>query len=105
MVDYIVQYNDLQAYVKKLLKKLGLKKKDLETVADVIIDASLKGIDSLLSTIQMPGGVPVACMAIGKAGAKNAAVLALQILALNDKRIANKLLIYKRRLASLVKAK
>ena len=66
---------------------------------------SLKGLDSLLSTVQMPGGVPVACMAIGKAGAKNAAIFALQILALNDKKIANKLLIYKRKLASLVKTK
>jgi 5-(carboxyamino)imidazole ribonucleotide mutase len=66
---------------------------------------SLKGIDSLLSIVQMPGGVPVACMAIGKAGAKNAAIFALQILGLNDKKIANKLVIYKRRLASLVKIK
>ena len=41
---------------------------------------SLKGIDALLSTVQMPGGVPVACMAIGKAGAKNAAVFAIRIL-------------------------
>ena len=43
---------------------------------------SLKGLDSLLSTAQMPSGVPVACMAIGKAGAKNAAVLAARILGL-----------------------
>ena len=60
---------------------------------------SLKGLDSLLSTVQMPGGVPVACMAIGKSGAKNAAIFALQILALNDKKIAKKLLIYKRKLS------
>ncbi|MBU4311721.1 MAG: 5-(carboxyamino)imidazole ribonucleotide mutase [Candidatus Omnitrophica bacterium] len=43
---------------------------------------ALKGLDSLLSTVQMPGGVPVACMAIGKAGAKNAAILASRILSL-----------------------
>ena len=43
---------------------------------------SLKGLDSLLSTVQMPSGVPVACMAIGKAGAKNAAILAARILGL-----------------------
>jgi len=43
---------------------------------------SLKGLDSLLSTAQMPSGVPVACMAIGKAGAKNAAILAARILGL-----------------------
>jgi len=63
---------------------------------------SLKGLDSLLSTVQMPGGVPVACMAIGKSGAKNAAIFALQILALNDKRIADKLQNYKKKLARVV---
>ncbi len=66
---------------------------------------NLKGLDSLLSTVQMPGGVPVACMAIGSSGAKNAAIFALQIIAINDERIANKLLIYKRKLASSVKRK
>lgn len=48
---------------------------------------SLKGLDSLLSIAQMPGGIPVACMSIGKAGAKNAALLALEMLALGDKKI------------------
>lgn len=48
------------------------------------------GLDALLSTVQMPGGVPVATVAVGKAGAKNAAYLAAQILALNDKNIAAK---------------
>ncbi len=47
----------------------------------------LKGLDSLLSTVQMPPGVPVATMAIGKAGAQNAAVFAAQILALGDPRL------------------
>ena len=47
----------------------------------------LKGIDSLFSTVQMPGGVPVSCMSIGKSGARNAAIAALQILGLNDKNI------------------
>jgi phosphoribosylaminoimidazole carboxylase PurE protein len=51
----------------------------------------LGGLDALLSTVQMPGGVPVATVAIGKAGAKNAAVLAIQILALSDKSLAGKL--------------
>ena len=51
----------------------------------------LAGLDALLSTVQMPGGVPVATVAIGKAGAKNAAVLAVQILALSDKNLASKL--------------
>ncbi len=49
------------------------------------------GLDALLSTVQMPSGVPVATVAIGKAGAKNAAILAVQILALSDKTLADKL--------------
>jgi phosphoribosylaminoimidazole carboxylase PurE protein len=49
------------------------------------------GLDALLSTVQMPPGIPVACMAIGKAGAKNAAVFAVQILALGDPALADKL--------------
>jgi 5-(carboxyamino)imidazole ribonucleotide mutase len=49
--------------------------------------ASLKGLDSLLSMVQMPGGVPVATFAIGKAGAVNAALFAVAILALNDAKI------------------
>ncbi|MBE0534416.1 MAG: 5-(carboxyamino)imidazole ribonucleotide mutase [Phycisphaerae bacterium] len=49
------------------------------------------GLDALLSTVQMPPGVPVASMAIGKAGAKNAAIFAVQILALNDKKLADQL--------------
>jgi 5-(carboxyamino)imidazole ribonucleotide mutase len=51
----------------------------------------LKGLDSLLSTVQMPAGVPVATMAIGSAGAKNAAIFAAQILALGDPRLAERL--------------
>ena len=50
------------------------------------------GVDALYSTVQMPGGMPVATVAIGKAGAKNAAFLAMQILALSDEKIAKKLL-------------
>ena len=53
--------------------------------------SSLKGIDALLSTVQMPPGVPVACVAIGASGAKNAGYLAAQILGLSDKKIAEKL--------------
>jgi 5-(carboxyamino)imidazole ribonucleotide mutase len=51
----------------------------------------LKGEDALLSTVQMPAGIPVACVAIGKAGAKNAAFLAAQILAATDASIADRL--------------
>ncbi|OGX16460.1 MAG: 5-(carboxyamino)imidazole ribonucleotide mutase [Omnitrophica WOR_2 bacterium RBG_13_41_10] len=67
----------------------------LPVIAIPIETKSLKGLDSLLSTVQMPAGIPVACMAIGKAGSKNAALFALEILAISDKKIAKKLLCYK----------
>lgn len=51
----------------------------------------LKGQDALLSTVQMPGGIPVATVAIGKAGAKNAGYLAAQIMAVSDSELADKL--------------
>ena len=51
----------------------------------------MDGLDALLSTVQMPGGMPVATLAVGKAGAKNAAYLALQILANNDDELKAKL--------------
>ena len=64
----------------------------LKPVVGVPMDAgSLKGLDALLSTVQMPGGIPVACVAIGKAGAKNAGYLAAQIIALQDTEVADKL--------------
>lgn len=64
----------------------------LKPVIGVPLDAGpLQGMDSLLSTVQMPGGIPVATVAIGKAGAKNAAYLAAQILALNDADLAAKI--------------
>ncbi len=65
----------------------------------------LKGMDSLLSTVQMPSGVPVATVAIGDAGAKNAAVLACQILALNNRSLQKKLERYKSELLSKIKEK
>ena len=58
--------------------------------------AGLGGIDALLSTVQMPPGVPVATVAIGKAGAKNAALLAVQILALSDEGLHKKLADFKK---------
>jgi len=61
-------------------------------VIGVPIDSTvLNGMDALLSTVQMPPGVPVAAVAVGKGGAKNAALLALRILSLNDKAIEKKL--------------
>ena len=53
--------------------------------------ATLQGMDSLLSMVQMPAGVPVGTLAIGKAGAKNAALLALQMLALSDPQLASRI--------------
>jgi phosphoribosylaminoimidazole carboxylase PurE protein len=56
----------------------------------------LGGVDALLSTVQMPPGVPVATMAIGKAGAKNAALFAIQILALSDEKLTQKFVEFKK---------
>ncbi len=65
-------------------------------VIGVPIDSSpLKGLDALLATVQMPGGVPVATMSLGKAGAKNAGVFAAQIIAVSDVKVANRLKVYK----------
>ena len=75
-------------------------------VIGVPIDSSpLKGMDALLATVQMPGGIPVATMAIGKAGARNAGVFAVQILAVNSKRLRDKLAAYKVELAKGVEEK
>ena len=72
-------------------------------VIGVPIDSSaLKGLDALLSTVQMPPGVPVATVSIGKPGATNAGVLAAQILAVGDASIATRLDAYKRKLADKV---
>jgi len=67
--------------------------------------SSLQGMDALLATVQMPGGIPVATMAIGKAGAKNAGLLAVQILALNDAVLAKKLKQHKKDQAKEVERK
>lgn len=66
---------------------------------------SLNGMDSLLATVQMPGGVPVATMAIGKPGATNAGIFAAQILATSDAQIAHVLAEYKKELAAGVAEK
>lgn len=65
----------------------------------------LKGVDSLFSVVQMPAGIPVATVTIGKAGAKNAAVLAIQILSLNDKRLGKYLDEFKKKLVLGVREK
>jgi phosphoribosylamine---glycine ligase len=74
-------------------------------VIGVPIDSSaLKGLDALLSTVQMPPGVPVATVSIGKPGATNAGVLAAQILALGDGGVRERLVRYKAGLADKVEA-
>lgn len=63
----------------------------VKPVIGIPINSSLDGLDALLSTVQMPSGIPVATVAIGKAGAKNAAYLAAQIIAVQDADLAQKL--------------
>lgn len=65
----------------------------------------LQGMDALLATVQMPAGIPVATMAIGKAGARNAALFAVRILALSDKNLAKKLEQFSKDMAQAVEKK
>ena len=75
-------------------------------IIGVPIDSScLQGMDALLATVQMPPGIPVATMAIGKPGARNAGILAVQILALADAGLAEKLQEYKKDMAAKVEQK
>jgi len=75
-------------------------------VIGVPIDATaLNGLDALLATVQMPGGIPVATMAIGKAGAKNAALFAIRILSLTDAKLHQRLLAYIDNMAQEVEKK
>ena len=80
-----------------------------ETILPVIgvpINSSpLQGFDALLATVQMPGGIPVATMAVGDAGAKNAAVFAAEILSLSDKKISQRLNDFKKEMALDVEKK
>ncbi len=80
-----------------------------ETILPVIavpIDATaLKGMDALLAMVQMPAGIPVATMAIGKAGARNAGIFAVQILAVDDAELGEKLIQFKADMAKGVEAK
>ena len=70
-----------------------------------IPSTSLNGLDSLLSVVQMPAGIPVATVAIGKAGATNAGILAAQIIGLSDGAIADKVRLHKQKLAEGVEEK
>ncbi len=77
----------------------------LPVLAVPIASTALQGFDSLLATVQMPAGVPVACLAIGKSGATNAAILAVEILALSDPALAKKLAEHKEKLTRSVAEK
>lgn len=77
----------------------------LPVIGVPINSSPLNGMDSLLSMVQMPGGVPVATMSIGKAGAKNAGVFAVQVLARSDKSLRKRLDAYKKKLAEDVEKK
>jgi phosphoribosylaminoimidazole carboxylase PurE protein len=77
----------------------------LPVIGVPIPSTSLNGMDSLLATVQMPAGIPVATVAIGKPGATNAGILAAQILALSDAGIAKKMEAHKEKLASGVEEK
>ena len=75
-------------------------------VIGVPIDSScLQGLDSLLATVQMPPGIPVATMALGKPGAKNAAIFAVQILAQSEPRLVEELAKFKADMAAAVEKK
>lgn len=77
----------------------------LKPVIGVPINGSLDGLDALLATVQMPGGIPVATVAIGKAGAKNAAYLAAQIIGASDADMHAKLIAERKECAEQVVAK
>jgi phosphoribosylaminoimidazole carboxylase PurE protein len=77
----------------------------LPVIGVPIASTALNGMDSLLATVQMPAGIPVATVAIGKPGAANAGILAAQMLALADPALAHKLEEHKRKLAEGVAAK
>jgi len=71
----------------------------LPVIGVPITTSDLGGLDSLLSMVQMPGGIPVATVTIGKAGSKNAAILAVEILALNDAELRTKLGSFRKEMA------
>ncbi len=78
-------------------------KTTLPVIGVPVQSKALNGLDSLLSIVQMPGGIPVATVAIGKAGATNAGLLALQMLSMDDQEIARKLSDYRNSLEDKVK--
>ncbi|MFB3175412.1 5-(carboxyamino)imidazole ribonucleotide mutase, partial [Staphylococcus pseudintermedius] len=76
----------------------------LPVIGVPIESKSLKGLDSLLSIVQMPGGIPVATTAIGQAGAKNAGILAVRMIGMTDQEVQRKLEVYEQSLVEKVEA-
>ncbi|EGQ3555990.1 5-(carboxyamino)imidazole ribonucleotide mutase [Staphylococcus pseudintermedius] len=76
----------------------------LPVIGVPIESKSLKGLDSLLSIVQMPGGIPVATTAIGQAGAKNAGILAARMIGMTDQEVQRKLEVYEQSLVEKVEA-
>jgi len=77
----------------------------LPVIGIPLSSSPLQGFDSLLSTVQMPPGVPVATVSVGKAGAKNAAILAAQIIARKDREVVKKLIAYRKKMTEEVTKK
>jgi len=77
----------------------------LPVIGIPIDSSSLKGLDALLATVQMPAGIPVATMAIGRAGAANAGIFAAQIIARKDPKVAAKMIEFKKEMAAGVEDK
>jgi phosphoribosylaminoimidazole carboxylase PurE protein len=77
----------------------------LPVIGVPLISGAMQGLDALFSTVQMPPGIPVACVSIGEAGAKNAALLAIQIVARNDQKLAAAYRAFKDDQAKKVEAK
>jgi len=77
----------------------------LPVIGVPIPSTALQGMDSLLATVQMPAGIPVATVAIGKPGATNAGILAAQMIGLGDEAVARKLVAHKEKLARGVEEK
>jgi 5-(carboxyamino)imidazole ribonucleotide mutase len=77
----------------------------LPVIGVPIPSTPLNGLDSLLATVQMPAGIPVATVAVGKAGATNAGILAAQMIALSDEAVAKKIVEHKKKLAAGVEEK
>ena len=100
-IEVIIAGAGMAAHLAGVLASYTL----LPVIGVPIDSSSLHGLDSLLSTVQMPPGVPVATMAIGRAGARNAAIFSAQILGKKDSRVAKRLRDYKKKLSEETEAK